>query len=482
MAFALAAFRSALYFVFLFVTIVPWATFAVAYSVFVRGARVYWVCAGWLRVATWGTRAICGVRARVQGRENLPDYPVVILPKHQSAWETFAFPTLMPQPLCYVFKRELLYIPFFGWAMARMDMIHIDRSRRSEAWSKVAEQGRRYMAQGNWMIMFPEGTRTPRGGQGVYKNGGTRLAVETGHAGAAGRGDLGALLAAQEPGAAAGRDRRLDRQADRLDRPRPGFADARGRGVDRGRDAPPRPGGVSVNGAIARGLRRIPDVLQRGLFDDAEEPLPAIAVAPAADPARHPRANRELLLDGRRIGFLLKRSRRRSIGFVVGAEGLAVSAPKWVALRDIEAAVREKQGWILAKLEEQRRREKAAAAGRIVWRDGTTLLYLGAPVIVTLGACPGRRRAQCARETPSSAVGRGATRRLHVGLPPGVAPEQLRDVVQSWLQREARRVFEARSAHFAARLGVRVTRLSLSSARTRWGSANATARSACTGG
>ena len=86
----------------------------------------------------------------------------------------------MPRPLCYVFKRELLYIPFFGWAMARMDLIHIDRSKRTEAWSKVAEQGRRYMAQGNWVIMFPEGTRTPRGGKGVYKVGGTRLAVETG--------------------------------------------------------------------------------------------------------------------------------------------------------------------------------------------------------------------------------------------------------------------------------------------------------------
>jgi 1-acyl-sn-glycerol-3-phosphate acyltransferase len=64
-----------------------------------------------------------------------------MLPKHQSAWETFAFPALMPHPLCYVFKRELLYIPFFGWAMARMDLIHIDRSKRTEAWAKVAEQG-----------------------------------------------------------------------------------------------------------------------------------------------------------------------------------------------------------------------------------------------------------------------------------------------------------------------------------------------------
>jgi 1-acyl-sn-glycerol-3-phosphate acyltransferase len=179
--FALAAFRSALYFLFLVVTIVPWATVAVIYSIFVQGERLYWVCAGWLRVAIWGARVICGVDYRVLGRENLPDVPVVMLPKHQSAWETFAFPALMPHPLCYVFKRELLYIPFFGWAMARMDLIHIDRSKRTEAWAKVAEQGRRFMAQGNWVIMFPEGTRAPRGGQGKYKSGGTRLAIETGH-------------------------------------------------------------------------------------------------------------------------------------------------------------------------------------------------------------------------------------------------------------------------------------------------------------
>ena len=158
----------------------PWAIVGLVYSIFVRGEPLYWYFAGWLRLSIWSARVICGVRARVQGRENLPGTPVILLPKHQSTWETFAFPTLMPRPLCYVFKRELLFIPFFGWAMARMDLIHIDRSKRSEAWSKVAEQGRRYMAQGNWVIMFPEGTRTPRGAQGVYKAGGTRLAVETG--------------------------------------------------------------------------------------------------------------------------------------------------------------------------------------------------------------------------------------------------------------------------------------------------------------
>ncbi|HEX7439550.1 MAG TPA: lysophospholipid acyltransferase family protein [Caldimonas sp.] len=176
---AFYAFRSALFVLFLVVTVVPWATAVVLLSIFVRGNTIYWLCVGWLRVSIWGAKVICGVHARLHGFENLPDSPVVMLPKHQSTWETLAFPGLMPRPLCYVFKRELLYIPFFGWAMARMDMIHIDRSKRAEAWNRVAEQGRRFMAKGHWVIMFPEGTRTPRGSQGIYKSGGTRLAVAT---------------------------------------------------------------------------------------------------------------------------------------------------------------------------------------------------------------------------------------------------------------------------------------------------------------
>jgi len=79
-----------------------------------------------------------------------------------------------------VFKKELLQIPFFGWAMGRLDMIHIDRSKRAEAWAKVAEQGARLMSEGVWVIMFPEGTRTPRGSQGPYKTGASRLAVSSG--------------------------------------------------------------------------------------------------------------------------------------------------------------------------------------------------------------------------------------------------------------------------------------------------------------
>jgi len=180
----LARIRSALFVLWMAVTVIPFAVAALLLSIFVRGDPVYWVCIAWLHVVIWGARVICGVRYRVQGMERLPSAdrlaPVILAPKHQSTWETFAFPTLMSHPLCYVFKRELLLIPFFGWAIGRLDMIHIDRSKRTEAWSKVAEQGRQLLAKGNWVIMFPEGTRTPRGAQGTYRHGATRLAVDAG--------------------------------------------------------------------------------------------------------------------------------------------------------------------------------------------------------------------------------------------------------------------------------------------------------------
>ena len=174
------AIRSALFVLFMAVTVVPWALAVLVVSIFARGDTVYWLCVGWLSLSIWGAKVICGVHARLHGMENLPDSPVVLLPKHQSTWETFALPGLMPHPLCYVFKRELLYVPFFGWAMSRMDMIHIDRGQRAKAWSLVAKQGREFMNKGHWVIMFPEGTRVSRGERGRYQVGGTRLAIDTG--------------------------------------------------------------------------------------------------------------------------------------------------------------------------------------------------------------------------------------------------------------------------------------------------------------
>lgn len=173
--------RSILHLLWMGVTVVPWAIVVLVCSLFVRSTTVYWMCANWLRWAVAGARVILGIEVRVTGWENLPQgqtSSAVLLVKHQSTFETFLMPTLMPHPLAYVFKKELLYVPFFGWAMSRMDMIHIDRSRRSEAFNKVVQQGRRLMAQGVWVIMFPEGTRIARGQQGTYKSGGARLAIE----------------------------------------------------------------------------------------------------------------------------------------------------------------------------------------------------------------------------------------------------------------------------------------------------------------
>ena len=162
---------------------IPWALVVVIVAPFASQKVVYGLCAGWLKHAVNSGRWIIGIRNRVTGFENLPKGeldPAVLLVKHQSTWETFSMVAIMPHPLAFVFKKELLYVPFFGWAMARMDMIHIDRSKRTEAWNKVAKRGRELFAQGNWVIMFPEGTRIPRGQKGRYQSGGTRLAIETG--------------------------------------------------------------------------------------------------------------------------------------------------------------------------------------------------------------------------------------------------------------------------------------------------------------
>jgi len=199
----------------------------------------------------------------------------------------------------------------------------------------------------------------------------------------------------------------------------------------------------------------------------AEERAAPVQLAPAF--FAHPRADREMLLDGHRVGFELRRARRRSIGFVIGPEGLTVSAPRWVGVGDVEAALREKARWILRKLQEQQERSRRLAQARVDWKDGTTLPFLGETVIVVVDP----RVTGAVLHSDAASLPGVPRLTLHVGLPQGAAAAQLRDAVQSWLQRQARRVFEERCAEFAQRLGVQVRRLSLSSASTRWGSARA---------
>jgi len=175
--------RSALHFIWMAMTVIPWTLAVLLTSVVARRTTTWWVAVNWFRVVMWGTRVILGIRMQVQGMDNLPlgkASAAVLLCNHQSTLETLWLPTLMSHPLAFVFKRELLKIPFFGWSMARLDMIHIDRESRTAAMKHVIEQGTRLLSQGTWVIMFPEGTRMPRGQSGTYQTAGTRLAVESG--------------------------------------------------------------------------------------------------------------------------------------------------------------------------------------------------------------------------------------------------------------------------------------------------------------
>ena len=181
--FVISLIRSILHMAWMVITVVPWTLAVLLVSLVAPRTATWWTAVSWFRVVMWGTRVILGVRFEVLGFEHLPvgkTSAAVLLSKHQSTLETLLLPTLMPHPLAYVFKRELLKIPFFGWSMARLDMIHIDRESRSEAMKHVIEQGCRVLSHGTWVIMFPEGTRMARGQKGTYQTAGTRLAVQAG--------------------------------------------------------------------------------------------------------------------------------------------------------------------------------------------------------------------------------------------------------------------------------------------------------------
>ncbi|MCX4189524.1 lysophospholipid acyltransferase family protein [Methylophaga sp. OBS3] len=137
----------------------------------------YGVVSRWAVWNIWTLKVICGTRLEVEGRELIPDEPCVILCKHQSAWETLALQAVFP-PQVWVLKRELLWIPFFGWGLASMKPIAIDRKAGRKALAQVVEQGKARLDSGAWVVVFPEGTRMPVGTQGRFGIGGARLAVD----------------------------------------------------------------------------------------------------------------------------------------------------------------------------------------------------------------------------------------------------------------------------------------------------------------
>jgi len=174
-----ALLRTCLFYLFNLVTVTPWSFVVVASRLFPVHTR-YRLCTLWTRSAIWSARVICGIEWKVEGWDNLPDAPAIILPKHQSTWETFWLPSVLPRDLTFVYKRELNLLPFFGWGIASTDMISIDRSKGQDAFEQVVEQGTNRLARGWWIVIFPEGTRTRPGSTRRYKTGGPRLAVRTG--------------------------------------------------------------------------------------------------------------------------------------------------------------------------------------------------------------------------------------------------------------------------------------------------------------
>jgi 1-acyl-sn-glycerol-3-phosphate acyltransferase len=174
----LFALRSLAFAVALAIVTPPYALFVLATAPLPRVMRCVLI-SGWARFALLLLRVLYGIRWRIEGAQHLPNRPSIVFANHQSVWETFAFQAILP-PQCYVLKRELLWIPFFGWGLALMSPIAIDRSRGTAALRQVARKGARRLAQGLWVIVFPQGTRAAPGEHRRWKLGGAWLAAESG--------------------------------------------------------------------------------------------------------------------------------------------------------------------------------------------------------------------------------------------------------------------------------------------------------------
>jgi 1-acyl-sn-glycerol-3-phosphate acyltransferase len=141
-------------------------------------ARFLFIVGAWTRMILAWLRLTCGIRCQVEGRENIPKQPCIVLARHESTWETLFLQSLF-SPQATLIKRELLWIPFFGWAFALLRPIAIDRSEPRKALRRLINQGRERLESGIWVVMFPEGTRMPPGKPGRFQAGGAALASAT---------------------------------------------------------------------------------------------------------------------------------------------------------------------------------------------------------------------------------------------------------------------------------------------------------------
>jgi len=170
--------RSCLFFLLQLLLTPPYAVIAVLTFPFNALTR-YRIISVWARLMMLALDHLCGIKFRVIGAENIPSEPCVILSKHQSAWETFAFQLIFP-PQVYVIKRELLWIPFFGWGLAMCSPIAINRGAGPRAARQMLSQGKDRLARGFCVIVYPEGTRVAPGTRGKYQSSGSAIAIHAG--------------------------------------------------------------------------------------------------------------------------------------------------------------------------------------------------------------------------------------------------------------------------------------------------------------
>jgi 1-acyl-sn-glycerol-3-phosphate acyltransferase len=175
----LAALRSILFNVMMWLSVVVYAPLMLPTALLPFPAR-YRLIRQWARFQVFLLKALCGLDYRVEGREHLPANAAIIMSKHQSAWETIVFQEIFP-PQTWVLKHELMWIPLFGWALALLKPIAIDRGAGRKAIEQVIEQGRERLQSGIWVVVFPEGTRVAPGARRRYGIGGAVLAAETGY-------------------------------------------------------------------------------------------------------------------------------------------------------------------------------------------------------------------------------------------------------------------------------------------------------------
>jgi 1-acyl-sn-glycerol-3-phosphate acyltransferase len=171
--------RSLLYNLVMLVTVLVYAVLMM-FTVVLPFRRRYRLITAWPRFQIWLAKYLLKIDYRIEGREHLPSGAAIVMAKHQSAWETLALPSLLPTAT-FILKRELLWIPFFGWGLSLLKPIAIDRGAGQAAMDQVVAQGRARLDEGIWVVVFPEGTRVPPGQQRRYKRGGAVLAAQTGY-------------------------------------------------------------------------------------------------------------------------------------------------------------------------------------------------------------------------------------------------------------------------------------------------------------